>query len=66
MTRSQRKAGRPAKRWEGDLNDFVKDEETQTTQSNDLKNNNTWLSAAKKIYGWETKEKQFTKHVIDD
>ena len=36
-TRSQRKAGRSAKRWEDDLNEFVKDEENQTTQSNDLK-----------------------------
>ena len=48
-TRSQRKAGRPAKRWEVDLNEFVKDEETQSTRSSDLINNNTWLTAPKKI-----------------
>ena len=32
-----RKAERPTKRWEDDLNEFVKEEETGTTQSNDLK-----------------------------
>ena len=36
--RSQRKAGRPAKRWEDDQNGFVKDEEAQT-QSNELQDN---------------------------
>ena len=46
--RSQRKARMPARRWEDDLNEFVKDEEIQTTHSNDLINNNTWLIAAKK------------------
>ena len=42
-TRSQRQAGRPAKRWEEVLNYFVKDEETEATQSDDLRNNNSWL-----------------------
>ena len=28
---------------EDDLDDFVKGEKTETTQSNDLENNNTWL-----------------------
>ena len=32
---------KPAKRWENDLNEFVKDEATETTQSNDLINNNS-------------------------
>ena len=40
-TRTQRKAGRPTKRWEDDLNEFVKEEEAETTQSKDLRNNNT-------------------------
>ena len=42
-TETQRKAGRPAKRWEDDLNDCAKGEETEATQSNDLKNNITCL-----------------------
>ena len=62
----ERKAGGPAKRWEDDLNEFVKDEETQNAQSNYLKNNKTWLPAAKRFLNGEKKEKQYTKHVIDD
>ena len=33
---TKRRAGRPAKRWEDDVNEFVKDEEIEATQSNDL------------------------------
>ena len=33
-------------RWGDDLNDFVIDEETEATQSNDVNNNNTWLVTA--------------------
>ena len=46
--RPARRADRPAKRWEDDLNDFVKDETSEATQSNDLNNDTTWLAAAKK------------------
>ena len=38
-----KESGRLAKRWEDDLNDFVKAEATETTQSNDLKNDTTWF-----------------------
>ena len=65
-TKTQMKAGRRANRWEDDLNEFEKDDETVATESNDLKNNNTWLLGAKKFYEWEKKERQYTKHVIDD
>ena len=64
-TMTQRRARRPAKRWESDLKEFVKDEETEATQSNDLKNSNTWLVIAMNIYEWEKKERQYTKHIID-
>ena len=50
LDKNSRKAGGPAKGWEDDLNEFVKDEETEATQSNDLKNQN----------------RQCAKHVIDD
>ena len=63
-TRSQRKAGRPAKRWEDDLNEFVKKEETEATQSNDLKT--ITHVAAKNVYEWEKKDRQYAEHVIDD
>ena len=39
-TNTPRRAGRPAKRQ--DLNDFVKNEATEPTQSDDLKNDTTW------------------------
>ena len=54
-TWSLRRAGRPANRWEDDLNDFVKDEDTEATQSNDLNHKNTWLIIAN-IYEWEKKK----------
>ena len=34
LVRTRSKAGRPAKIWDDDLNELVKDEETQTTRSN--------------------------------
>ena len=58
--------GRPANRWEDDLNDFVKDEETEGTQSNDLKNNYTWFMTAKNIYELKKKERKHAQHAIDD
>ena len=46
LVRTRSKAGRPAKMWEEDLNEFVKDEETQTTRSNIFLKKNTWLFAS--------------------
>ena len=37
------------------MNDFVKDEATEATHCNDLKNNNTWLVVAKNFYEWDKK-----------
>ena len=39
--------GRPRKRWEDDVYPLVKPEETEETKGNDLKNNDTWIWAAK-------------------
>ena len=44
-----------------DLNEFVKEEETQTTQSDDLRNNSSWLAAAKKVYEWEQEKQTLSK-----
>ena len=62
----KRKAGRPAKRWEDDLNEFVIVEETETTQSNDLKNNDTWLIAARHVIEWKKTDKQYAQQSVDD
>ena len=53
--RTQQKAGRLTKKWEDDLNEIVKEEEeaTETTQSNDLKNKNTFLIAARNVNEWK-------------
>ena len=64
-TRTQRKAGRPTKRWEDDLNEFVIEEETETTQSNDLKNNDTWLIAARHLIEWKKTDKQNAQQSVD-
>ena len=63
-TRIKRKARRPAKRWEDDLNEFVKDEDTEGTQSNDLKNNDTWLAAATNVYDLEIKKNDNTLNIL--
>ena len=66
LTQTKRRAGKPRQKMERRLvNDFVKDEETEAAQSNVLKNSNTWLIVAKNVYEWE-KERQYTKHVVDD
>ena len=46
--KTQRQVGRP-KRWEDDLNEFLKTEETQEQTKYDLKNNNSWKTEAKKV-----------------
>ena len=61
-TKTQRRAGRPAKRWEDDLSEFEKDAETEASQSEYLKNNNTWLITVKNIYEWEKKERRQTRY----
>ena len=42
-----RAVGRPKKTWEDEINDFLKPEETEATEGNDIKNNDTWLWTAK-------------------
>ena len=48
------------------MNDVVKDEETEATQSNVPKNDNTWLITVKNIYEWEKEPRQYAQHFIDD
>ena len=63
--RSKGEAGRPTKRWEDDLNDFVKDKATEVTQSNDLKNDTTWLAAAINTDDWKKTARQYVKLTIN-
>ena len=46
--KTNRSVGRPRKRWEDDINEFLKPEETEDAKGNDLKNNCTCKIQAKK------------------
>ena len=59
--KTNRPVGRPKKRWEDEINDFVKEEETEETKGNDQKNNDTWIHQAKKLEEWKKKEEEFAK-----
>ena len=43
-------------RWEDDINQFVKLEETEEINGNDLKNNDTWMQVAKDQIRWKGME----------
>ena len=48
--------GRPRKRWEDEVNDFLKPEETEATNRSNAKNNHTWMQVAKQGDKWKGKE----------
>ena len=43
---TNRPVGRPKKRWEDEISEFLKPEETETTEENEMKNNDTWIKVA--------------------
>ena len=45
---TNRPVERPKKRWEDEINEFLKPEETEETKGNETKNNDTWIKVAKK------------------
>ena len=52
-----RPVGRPKKRWEDEINDFLKPEETEETKGNEVfKNNGTMLKVAKNRERWKAME----------
>ena len=59
--RTNRAVGRPRKRWEDDINEFSRPEETEEATGNDLKNNSTWKTQAKKHKERKEKEETFAK-----
>ena len=56
-TKAYRAVGRP-KRWEDEVNQFLKPEETDETKGNGIKNNDTWI--------WVAKDQEKGKHMEDD
>ena len=55
--KANRAMGRQRKRWEDDTNQFLMSEETEETEGNDLKNNDTWIRVAKNQIRWKEIEK---------
>ena len=54
-----RLVGRPRKRWEDEINDFLKPEETEATKGNEIKNNDTWIKAAENRERWKEMENEY-------
>ena len=64
MTAVSKQAGQledQKKRWEDEINEFLKIEESEESKGNDLKNNNTLIRQAKKQKEWNMKEEAFSK-----
>ena len=57
--RTNKSVGKPRKRWEDDINEFLRPEETEGAKRNDLRNNYTWKMHAKKHNEWG--KNNFTK-----
>ena len=42
-TKAYRALGRPKRRWEDEINQFLKPEGTEVTKGSEMKNNTTWI-----------------------
>ena len=51
--RARRQVGRSKRRWEHDLNEFIKTEEGQGKNKYDLKNNNRWMDEIEDFKKWK-------------
>ena len=60
--KTNRLVGRPRKRWEDEVNEYLRPEEPEETRGNALKNNNTWKLQATKQRERKEKEEKFAKH----
>ena len=61
MHQTNRPVGRQKKRWDDEINDFLKPEETEETKGNDKKNNDTWIQVAKHRQRWKAVESEYAK-----
>ena len=60
--KTRRLVGRPKRRWEDDINEFIKPGETNGRMKYDLMINNNWVMEAKNTKNGKKKEEKFTKH----
>ena len=60
--RTNRAIGRPRKRWEGDINEFLKqvEEETENLTESSNQINKTWINTAKDRGRWAPLEENYT------
>ena len=59
--KTRRQVGRPKRRWEDDLNEFFKTEETLEKTKYDFMNNNSWMTEANKYKECKEKEEKSMK-----
>ena len=59
--KTRRMVGRPKRRWEDDINEFIKPEETKERIKYDLTNNNNWVMEAKNTKNGKKKKKVYQK-----
>ena len=59
--KTYRAPGRPERRWEDEINEFLKPEETETTTGNYMKYNSAWIKVAKNRGRWLTLEREYAK-----
>ena len=59
--KTNRLVGRPRKRWEDEINEFIQTEETEEYRGNDPKNNDSWLLQPKQQKVWTALEEECTK-----
>ena len=59
---TRRLVGRPKRRWEDDINEFLKPGEVEERTKYDLMNKNIWMTEAKKYEEWKKKEEKFMKN----
>ena len=57
--KTYRAAGRPKRRWEDEINDFLRPERTEDETSNVERSNNEWIKIAKDQEGWKKMENKF-------
>ena len=53
--------GRPKERWEDEIYEFLKPEETETTTGNEMKNNDTWIKVAENRERWKATTSEHAK-----
>ena len=56
---------RPKKRWEDEISEFLKTEETETTKGNEMKNYDTWIKVAKNRERWKAMESEYAAISVD-